>query len=170
MFSLILHSIAKSKNWRLDAVSQRFPGWSALGGTRHAGMCGVRNLLLVVLIVAAGYWLTHHKLGHERDDGLVGTWTQGFMHESTPSTMVLHLEAGGSALLKMDYTEQGQRMIREVSGQWRCAQNHFSFTFTPETAPSFLEPKSFDGEITTLDANSLQFKTAARRESWSRVP
>ena len=130
----------------------------------------MRNLLLVLLIVAAGYWLTHHKLGHERDDDLVGTWTQGFMHESTPSTMALHLEAGGNALLKMDYTEQGQRMTREVSGHSQCAQSHFSFTFTPGTAPSFLEPNSFVGEIVSLDASSLQYKTVGRRESWNRLP
>jgi hypothetical protein len=157
-------------NYRADVDSQRFSGWSTFGGTRHAGMGGVKNLLLVALIVAGGYWLAHHKLGHERDNGLVGTRTQGFMHESTPSTIVLHLEAGGSALLKMDYTEQGQRMTREVSGQWRCAQNHFSFTFTPGSAPSFLDARNFDGGIVTLDAETLQFKTVARRESRTRVP
>ena len=133
-------------------------------------MRGVRNLLLVILIAAAGYWLAHRKLGHERDDGLVGAWTQPFMHESTPGTMVLHLEAGGSATLKTDYVEQGHRLTREVSGHWQCAQSHFSFAFTPGIGPSFIDARNFDGQVVTLDGDTLVFKTVARRESWKRVP
>lgn len=129
----------------------------------------VRNFLLIVLIAAAGYWFANHHRGHDHADDLAGAWAQEFLRESTPCTMTLSLDVDGNASLRLNYVQNGQPMVRDVSGQWQCAQGHFSFTFTPGAAPAFVEPKRFAGRIITLDDRLLQFKSPTGIESWSRV-
>ena len=130
----------------------------------------MRNFLLIVLLAAAGYWYANHHRGLDHLDDLTGSWVQEFLRESTPCTMTLHLEADGQGSLQLSYVQQGLRMAQNVPGKWTCGQNHFSFTFTPGTAPAFVEARRFAGRIITLDDRQLQFKSPTGVESWSRVP
>jgi hypothetical protein len=129
----------------------------------------VRNFLLIVLIAAAGYWYANHRRGHDHADELAGAWSQEFLRESTPCTMTLSLDADGHGSLRLNYVQNGQRMVRDVSGQWQCGQGQFAFTFAPGAAPPFVEVKRFAGRIITLDDRLLQFKSPTAVESWSRV-
>jgi hypothetical protein len=128
----------------------------------------VRNFLIVVLLVVAGYWYSHHNRGHDHADDLAGTWTQDIIRESTPGKMVLHLDADGTGSLRIEYVQQGMRTSRQVSGQWQCGQGRFSFSFTPGAAPAFVEPQRFEGRIVNLDDRQLQFKSPTAIESWSK--
>ena len=83
--------------------------------------------------------------------------------------MTLELEADGKGSLRLNYVQQGLRMTRDVSGQWQCGQGHFAFTFSPGSAPSFVEAERFAGRIITLDDHQLQFKSPTGIESWSRA-
>lgn len=130
---------------------------------------GVRNFLLILLVAAAGYWYANRHRGLDHAGDLAGTWSREFIRESTPGTMTLHLEADGQGSLRLNYVQQGQRMFRDVPGQWQCAHDHFSFTFSSGPAPEVVEAGRFTGRIVTLDDHQFQFKSSTGIESWSRA-
>jgi len=128
----------------------------------------VRNFLLILLVAAAGYWYTNRHRGLDHANDLAGTWSREFIRESTPGTMTLSLEADGAGSLRLNYMQNGLRMFREAAGQWQCAHDHFSFTFSSAT-PEVVEAGRFAGRIITLDDHQLQFKSPTGIESWSRA-
>jgi hypothetical protein len=142
---------------------------SVASGITYAALGVVRNFLLIMLLAAGGYWFAHQNHGQQYASDLAGAWSQDFIRESTPGTMVLSLEADGGASLRLDYVQQGLRTTREVSGHWTCSHNQFAFSFSPGNAPAFLEAKRFGGRIVNIDAQRFEFKSPTGIESWSRV-
>lgn len=129
----------------------------------------MRNFLLILLIAGAGYWYANQHRGLDHADDLAGAWSREFFRESAPGTMTLNLEADGHGSLRLNYVQQGQRMFREVPGQWQCARGRFSFTFSPGLAPDVVDAGRFSGRIVTIDDHEFQYKSSTGIESWSRV-